>query len=251
MALIPFAEKKLIAPGSNDPYIIPIGIILHVDAGNVADLYDYFRYRSGGIESHGHIRKDGHLYQYRDTSREADANYRANSFIGHDGRRYGFLSFETQGLGAGKWTDEQLATIKRVIEWGNDEHGIPMRVAPEWNAPGIGYHTMFGAPGPWTPVAKSCPGPDRIKQFNTIIKPWLAEPEEDDMPYSDWPKKDKDALVNDVAKAVRKEILQQDLFPKKEFDLTVRQALAEIWKSAPDGGGESGGGSGQADLTQP
>lgn len=234
MALIPFAEKKLIAPGSNDPYIIPIGIILHVDAGNVADLKDYFTYRSGGIESHGHIRKDGHLYQYRDTSREADANYRANSFIGKDGRRYGFLSFETQGYGAGEWTDEQIATIKRVILWGNEEHQIRLRVCPGPFDGGIGYHTLFGAPGPWTPVSKSCPGPDRIKQFNTIIKPWLAEPEEeDDMPYSDWPKKDKDALVNDVAKAVKKEVLGADLFPKKaDLDMSIRKAIKETWKAS-------------------
>lgn len=233
MAIIPFAEKKLIPAGYNDPAIIPIGIILHVDAGNAADLYDYFAHRSGGIESHGHIRKDGHIYQYRDTSREADANYRGNSFIGNDGRRYGFLSFETQGYGEGEWTDAQIDSIKRLIEWGHKVHGIPLRVAPAWDRGGVGYHTMWGAPGPWTPVAKSCPGPARIKQFNAIIKPWLTNPEEDDdMPYSDWPKKDKDALVSDVSKAVRKEILGVDLFPAKELDLTIRQAIKQSWQEA-------------------
>lgn len=170
MALIPFAEKKLIKPDANDPHIVARIGILHVDAGNSSDLYNLFlaNQRSGGskIEAHGHIRKDGHVFQYRDTAYQADANYRANDFA---------ISFETQGLGAGKWTDEQLASIKRLMLWARDVHGIPLRKVDSWDdrTGGWGYHTQFGAPGPWTPVAKSCPGPDRIKQFNEILVPWM------------------------------------------------------------------------------
>lgn len=172
MALIPFAEKKLIHPGSSDPPIIPIGVILHVDAGNAYDLYDFFKNRSGGIESHGHIAKDGKLFQYRDTGYEADANYKANSFV-KGGKRYGYLSFETQGFGPGEWTTAQLETIKDVLLWAKEVHSIPMRVCQNSQDPGVGYHTLFGSPSAWTPVAKSCPGPDRIKQFNNIIVPWM------------------------------------------------------------------------------
>lgn len=232
MALIPFAEKKIIPAGVNDPKIIPIGVILHVDGGNAADLYGYFNGPSGGIESHGHIRKDGHLYQYRDTSWEADANYRANSFIGHDGRRYGFLSFETQGLAEGEWTPEQLDTIFKVLDWANAEHHIAMRVCPSPFEGGVGYHTMWGAPSDWTPYSKVCPGPDRIKQFKTVITPHLTEigggpnpSQEDDMPYQDWPQADKDALTKDVATATIKALLSSDLFPNKEEWLTVANAL--------------------------
>lgn len=173
MALIPFAEKKLIPPGANDPRIIPIGFIFHVDAGNARDLFGFFRDRSGGIESHGHIRKDGHLYQYRDTESEADANYKANSFIGADGRRYGYISIETQGYEGGEWTPEQLATIKRLIRWGYERHEIPFRVCRNPKDPGSGYHTLFGAPSAWTPISKSCPGPDRKNQFHNILAPWI------------------------------------------------------------------------------
>ena len=181
MALIPFAEKKLIPPGSSDPRIKARIGILHVDAGNAADLWDYFAHRSGGIESHGHIRKDGHLYQYRDTAYQADANYHANDFA---------LSFETQGFGEGQWTDAQLDTIKRVMLWAKDAHGIPLRKVTSWadERGGWGYHTLFGAPSHWTPVSKSCPGPARKVQFERVLVPWMnSNPTstEDDMPLTD------------------------------------------------------------------
>ena len=94
MAVCPFAVKRLIAPGSSDPRIEPRVAILHVDAGNASSLYDYFKNRSGGIESHFHIRKDGVIEQYRDTAFQADANLHANDFA---------VSIETQGFGEGEW----------------------------------------------------------------------------------------------------------------------------------------------------
>lgn len=181
MALMPFAEKKLIAAGSNDPEIIPIGVILHVDAGNNESLFDFFKYRSGGIESHGHIQLNGHLEQYRDTEREADANYKANSFYGADGRRYGYISIETQGWGDGEWTDAQIETIKQILVWARETHGIPLIVCTSPTARGVGYHTLFGAPSAWTPVAKSCPGPRRKVQFHNIIVPWMQSGAEEDI----------------------------------------------------------------------
>lgn len=167
MSLIPFATKRLITPGANDPRIEARIGILHVDAGNAYDLYDFFKNRSGGIESHGHIAKDGRLFQYRDTGWEADANYKANQFA---------LSFETQGYGEGEWTHQQISMIKRVMLWARERHGIPLRKVTSWNDPrgGWGHHTLFGAPSQWTPVAKSCPGPDRKKQFDNILVPWMA-----------------------------------------------------------------------------
>lgn len=190
MAVYPGARFRNIPPGVNDPTITPIGVILHVDAGNSGSLYDYFATKSGGIESHFFIRKDGGVEQYRDTRYEADANYKANSFF-KNGKRYGFISVETQGLAAGEWTAEQLREIKELLLWAHQTHGIPLRRCPEWDEPGVGYHVMFGAPGPWTPVSKSCPGPDRVKQFNNVLVPWFAhattptEPEEDDMPLTE------------------------------------------------------------------
>ena len=173
MAWYPGAVKKEIRPGVNDPVIIPLGVILHTDAGNSASLYNYFNGPSGGIESHFHIPKKNPVEQYRDTGFEADANLKANSFY-VDGIRYGFLSVETQGLASDPWNDYQLTEIKKLIQWARSVHPrILLRVCPGPFSAGIGYHTLFGSPGPWTPVAKSCPGPLRIKQFNDVLVPWF------------------------------------------------------------------------------
>jgi hypothetical protein len=162
--IYPKAVQKLIPPGDNDPAIVPRIAILHVDAGNAESLYTYFRDRSGGVESHFHVRKDGVVEQYRNIFRQADANLHANDFA---------VSIETQGYGTGQWTPAQLRSIKALLVWLNLEAKIPLVRVPKWDGAGVGYHIMFGAPGPWTPVAKACPGCDRIVQFETVLIPWM------------------------------------------------------------------------------
>lgn len=164
--LCPFATKKLIPAGDNDPAIDPRVAILHVDAGNAESLFDYFSNRSGGIESHFFIKVNGDIEQYRNIYRQADANLDANDFA---------VSIETQGYGSGTWTVKQLESIKILLRWLNKETEgkIPLRKIETWNGSGIGYHTLFGAPSHWTPVAKTCPGPERIKQFNALLVPWM------------------------------------------------------------------------------
>lgn len=163
MALIPFAEKKLIKPGANDPRIKARLGILHVDANNSRDLYNWFNGPSGGIESHEHIRKDGHSYQYRDTAYEADANWKANPFA---------FSVETQGYGDGEWSREQMHTIKRSMIWANleDSMQIPLVVPKRWDGEGWGFHIQFDE---WHPEAKACPGKDRIEQYWDELVPWM------------------------------------------------------------------------------
>lgn len=170
------AERKEIPPGGNDPRIDRMrGVILHVDAGNTRDLYDYFDGPSGGVESHFQIAKDGHIFQYRSTTHEADANWHGNSWIGNDGQRHGYISVETQGLEHGEWTKAQMRAIKALLKWASEEHGFPLRVTPGPRSSGVGHHTLFGAPGPWTPVSKSCPGPKRKEQFHGELTEWFAE----------------------------------------------------------------------------
>ena len=166
MAICKFAIKKLIKPGSNDPRIKARLGIWHVRDGLGDSLYDYFNGPSGGIESHFYIRLSGVLEQYRDTDFQADANLDANDFA---------LSVETEGFANGLWSEEQIATSKRLMRWMNNVHGIPFRKVQHWDGSGFGYHTQFGSPSHWTPVAKSCPGPNRINQFNNTLVPWLND----------------------------------------------------------------------------
>lgn len=175
MARYSGAVQRLIHPGNNDPSIIVIGAILHVDAMNAKSLFNFFNGPSNGIESHFHIPVAGKPEQYRDTGYEADANFKANSFY-KNGKRYGYVSIETQGFGSGKWNAHQLEEIKDLLLWLSRTHKFPLRVCRTPTDPGVGFHTLFGAPGPWTPVAKECPGKDRIKQFYSEIVPWMSNP---------------------------------------------------------------------------
>lgn len=162
MAVYPKAVKRLIPPGANDPRITARVAILHVDAGNTRDLYDYFATRSGGVESHFQVALDGTVFQYRDTAYEADANYLANPFA---------VSIETQGYGEGEWSPQQIQALVELLTWLRDTHNIPLRKCPTWDGTGVGYHIQFGTPGKWTPTAKSCPGPRRIQQFEHTLLP--------------------------------------------------------------------------------
>lgn len=161
MALCPFAIKRLI-PSTVDGPIKPRLAILHIAVSEADSLYDYFSNRSGGIESHFYIRRDGTIEQYRDTALQADANWRANDFA---------VSIETQGMGEGEWTPQQLASIKRLLEWLSTVHPIPLVVPTTWDGSGVGYHILFM--DEWAGKPRSCPGPDRIKQFNAVLVPWM------------------------------------------------------------------------------
>jgi hypothetical protein len=174
MAWYPEAIKKNINPGPNDPPIKVIGAILHIASGESRSLFDYFNGPSKGIESHFYVRREGYPEQYRDTHFEADANLKANAFIAKDGTRCGYVSIETQGMDRGEWDEHELVEIKRLLLWLSQTHDFPLVKCETPTSPGVGYHTLFGAPGPWTPVAKTCPGPDRVRQFNNLLVPWMA-----------------------------------------------------------------------------
>lgn len=159
MARCPFAIWK--PAGTPGGAITPRVAILHVAAveGMIAP--------HDGLEWHFYIRYDGSIVQVVDTNQRADANYHANPFA---------VSIETEGLAAGSWTEAQIRSILRLLRWLNTVHPIPLRRCDRWDGAGIGHHTMWGAPSQWTPVAKSCPGPARKVQFDTIILPALAGP---------------------------------------------------------------------------
>lgn len=167
----PDAERNEIRPGQSDPAIIPVGVIYHVAVSEARSIKSIFLNRNG-IESHFYVRRDGTFEQYRDTGREADANFKANSFI-RNGKRYGYISIETQGMGPGEWTVDQISTLVYLTLDLAHEHSFPVTKAFGPYSGGVGYHSQYQ--GIWTPSAKSCPGYDRIKQFNNEVLPALRE----------------------------------------------------------------------------
>jgi len=167
---LPGVVKKPIPQGANDPLIIPVGDVFHIAVSEAASLHDFFE-RSGGIESTGYIRRDGTIEQYRPLNVECDAQGDGNSWV-RDGKRYGLNSWETQGMGEGEWTPQQIASIKFIIGWKHRNYGTPLRLNPGPNASGFGYHRMFKQ---WNKNAHSCPGSDRVQQFHGVIVPWMKE----------------------------------------------------------------------------
>jgi N-acetyl-anhydromuramyl-L-alanine amidase AmpD len=171
----PTAVQKRIPPGASDPHIVPALAILHVAVTDIPSLFDFFLRRSGGIESHFYIRKDGTVEQYRSCHREADANLGANHYT-VDGVVYGAVSIETAGFALGWWNKAQKAAILELLLWLHEEHDIPLKPVfvphPSLAQGGVSWHSKFRE---WSPVAKSCPGPNRIIQYKRWLKPWMAE----------------------------------------------------------------------------
>jgi hypothetical protein len=166
VARCPFALWRPLPENSTEPRIKPTQFILHsaVDAPGATDLRRYFARADVTVESHFWVRLDGTLEQFLDTERQADANRTANVRA---------VSVETEDDGkpdTTPWTPAQVATLVRLGVWLHKTHGIPPRVCPHHDAPGVGYHTLFGAPGPWTPSrGKTCPGRVRIGQVPGIV----------------------------------------------------------------------------------
>lgn len=181
MALYQGARTRLLPEANTQPTMRATQVILHVAVSEADSLYGYWTTPGVGLESHFYVAYSGAVEQYVDTSHSADANLTANRRP--DGT--GAISVETAGLGPGSWTPEQLDALLGICRWARDVHGVPLQTCPGPDAPGIGWHVMWGAPGPWTPRSKVCPGPARVEQFKQIIMPRLAGAEEVDMPLTD------------------------------------------------------------------
>lgn len=154
------------------PLIRPTQWIVHtaVDGPGPTNLGDYFHRADVNLESHTWLRWDRHE-QLMDTERRADANYLANRRP--DGT--GAVSTETEDDGTPverPWNAYQLGELIRTGVELHRMHGIPAVLAPAWDAPGMGYHSLY--PQHWTNVAgKTCPGSTRIKQFKDIVLPGI------------------------------------------------------------------------------
>lgn len=199
MAWCPFAVHRPLPENNTEPRIVPKAVIAH-SAGSTGSLYGYWL-NGTNLESHFWISWRGKIEQYMDTERQADANGEANSFaisIETDSTRYA-----TEG-----WSKEQKDALIKLIDWCCDTHGIPREQMEDKTDPGLGWHIMFGAPGPWTPArGKVCPGPRRIVEFRQEIIPtvsWMGmdEQEDEDMPFTDDDRKKLNYVYDQFSKSV-------------------------------------------------
>jgi hypothetical protein len=165
MSWCPFAVKMELQPESDaQAAIVPTQFIAHSIAApwTIERIYEYWR-DSTNLESHFGVGYDGRVGQYIGTQTRADANYRANVRA---------ISAETASNleHTDPWTDAQLDTLVRVMDWAARTHSIPRRKCRSWDDPGFGYHRMYPE---WSTGGTACPGDARVKQFNDIIMPRL------------------------------------------------------------------------------
>lgn len=173
------------APSGATPHgkLTPISVDWHSDCANGRRPLPH-----DGLEWHFWISYDGALYQLADTDQIADAQGDGNPYC---------ISVETASNGAATdaWTDAQLASMHLLATWLNEVHGIPLNKCPAWNKPGQGYHSMWGPRGHWNKNGHSCPGPARIKQFDSVFLPSLIpESQEDEDMAVAWKTADNDAV---------------------------------------------------------
>ena len=154
------------------------GVVLHVAASEAASLHGWFSNPRARASSHFYVRRDGTIEQY------IPINLISWAGVDSDNRA---ISIETQGMGHGTWTPEQVAAIQRIITYCQGVYpSIPSRVmaSSKSSEAGIGYHAL-GVPGSswqklrrvsqtggelWSgAVGKVCPGPDRVKQIPALV----------------------------------------------------------------------------------
>lgn len=175
MARYPQAIWKPLPEATREPLITARQVILHTAVSGASSLFGYFSREDVSVESHFYVNQDG-VEEYVDTGRQADANRDANAWA---------ISVESWDGGDPDhtpWTSRQLDLLVDLVAWCCRTHGIPARQCPTWDQPGIGWHSMWGAPSHWTPSAgKTCPGKPRIAQVPEIIRRVQSALEDDYM----------------------------------------------------------------------
>lgn len=165
MSRMPGAEwRPLPEAGAPDGYV-KSQLIFHSIVGSAEGAYGYFLNHTT-LESTFIVKLGGGIIQCMDSTDRADANGDANRSA---------ISVETEdnrNPDAFPWTEKQMDALVDIGVWACNTHPIPPRRIPSPREGGIGYHVMFGAPGPWTGVrGKTCPGIVRVSQFNRIVLP--------------------------------------------------------------------------------
>jgi len=193
MALYPQAKQLLLPENAVQRKITPTQVIVHtaVDSKTASSLYPYFSRGDVGAESHFFVKWNGVVEQYVDTSVMANANRFADVRA---------ISIETEDDGdpeGNPWSPEQMIALTLLIDWCCSTHHIPRHQCPQWDWPGLGWHSMWGfkdpvnltgtlPDSPWTMFkGKTCPGRARIRQFLDIVLPSLEALEDVDVPEDD------------------------------------------------------------------
>jgi hypothetical protein len=218
---IPFAEWRPLPEAGTPDKKKKDQMIWHSIVGSAEGAYGYFL-NSTSLESTLILKLNGKLIQCMNLSDRADANGESNDRA---------ISGETEDNGDPDnfaWTIQQVDTIVATNLFVAENNGIPMRLTPDPYSAGFGYHSMHGAPSPWTKVrGKTCPGVVRREQFMDEVWPrttaaWAARKDIENMT----PQEIKAAVKEGV-----REVMAESLYVTKATDTTHHYVINELLKT--------------------
>ncbi|QDW64162.1 N-acetylmuramoyl-L-alanine amidase [Oerskovia sp. KBS0722] len=169
MALYPWARWMPISTNIGGPRAWTRAVVLHVDAGGANSLYGWFSNPSALASSHFYVKYDGSVEQYVDTDTVAWTQRTGNSSC---------IGIETQGVGSGAWTGNQVQAIASLVAWLCWQYHLPivdMRSSHP-DARGVGLHRYGIDPWrvsggeTWGSNGKVCPGELRVGQFPQVLE---------------------------------------------------------------------------------
>lgn len=159
------------------------GIVLHVDAGDNASLFNYFNTTSTPASCHIHVAKNGSMEQYVDLDKISWTSGEGNATT---------IGVETQGLGSEAWTAQQITSLAKLVRWAAFKYDFPLRrmKSSRANSKGVGTHRLgvngnFPTTGVqrgrqqrakkglgelWSSTVKTCPGDKRQAQWPDVVR---------------------------------------------------------------------------------
>jgi len=161
MTRIQGAEWRPLKENATEPIIKATQFILHSAVTKADSLWGYFQRDDVVVESHLYVDHTGHVEQYIDLDRQADANYKANV------RAISVETWDNADPDHVPWNDAQMHSLVNLAVQVHHLKGVPFVMAPAWDKPGMGGHTLYPD---WTNVrGKTCPGLARRPQVAVIL----------------------------------------------------------------------------------
>lgn len=159
MARYPGARWRPLPEHGKQKRITPTQLVLHSAVGR-GSVWGFFAKGNVVVESTFWVSLTGDVEQYMDSAEKAEAQSIGNP------RAISVESADNGHPDEFPWTDAQVEALAQLAAWCNRVHGIPLRLCPSWDSPGIGYHRQYKQ---WNPNTHSCPGTARIRQVPQII----------------------------------------------------------------------------------
>lgn len=229
MARYPGAVWMPITANYGGPRARTRAVVLHVDAGGASSLHGWFSNPAALASSHFYVTYSGRVEQYLDTSLTAWTQRTGNASC---------IGIETQGLGEGAWTENQLASLARLLRWLCQYYSIPvqdMRTSRP-NAVGVGMH-RYGI-DPWRVAdgevwggnGKVCPGEQRVAQFPGLLQRTNALAP----PRRDWGRQPMPIIYRARGERTPYGIYSDnggwaELQTKAEYDNLKNAGIPEVW----------------------